>query len=57
MKAPREIKRYIAKARSYRGKPNGVVRWLFECPELGRKLANNKHLNRRSEVKARLRIC
>lgn len=56
MKAPREIRQWIAKARSHQGKPNGVVKWLFECPELGRKLANNKHLNRRTKVKAQLRV-
>lgn len=48
MKASREIKRYAAKARSRRGKPNGVVSWLFDHPELERKMAKNKRLiNRR----------
>ena len=42
MQAPREIKRWIAKARRARGKKNGVVRWLWDHPEMERKMANDK---------------
>lgn len=56
MKAPREIKQWISRARSYRGKPNGVVRWLFENPDIERKLITNKRLNRRTQIKAALRV-
>jgi hypothetical protein len=56
MKAPREIKQWISKARSSRGKPNGVVRWLFEHPDHERKLAKNKHTNRRTKIKQALRV-
>ncbi|MDO8416243.1 MAG: hypothetical protein Q7S87_08545 [Agitococcus sp.] len=30
MKAPQEIKRWVAKRRSQSGKKNGVVTWIFE---------------------------
>lgn len=46
MKAAREIKRWIAKVRSRRGKKNGVVRWLWDAPEMERKDANSKKLKR-----------
>ena len=42
MQAPREIKRWIAKARRARGKKNGVVRWLWDHPEMERKMVNDK---------------
>lgn len=54
MKAPREIKRYAAVARSLRGKHNGVVSWLFDHPELERKLAKNKRLSDRRDVRQAL---
>lgn len=56
MKAPREIKQWISRARSDRGKSNGVVRWLFESPDKERKLATNKRLNRRTQIRAALRV-
>lgn len=54
MKAPQEIKRYVAKARSRRGKSNGVVRWLFDHPELERKMCKNKRLTNRRPVREAL---
>jgi hypothetical protein len=56
MKAPQEIKRWIARARRDRGKSNGVVSWLFDHPTMERKLAKNKHLNKRTQVKQALRV-
>lgn len=44
MKASGEIRRYVNRARSKRGKKNGVVSWLFDHPELERKIANDKRL-------------
>ena len=54
MKAPQEIKRYVAKARSRRGKSNGVVSWLFDHPELERKMVKNKRLVNRRPVRQTL---
>lgn len=42
MKAPKEIKRWIAKQRRRFGKGNGVVPYLFDAPEIERKIATNK---------------
>lgn len=56
MKAPQEIKRWIAVARRAQGKPNGVVSWLFDSPTMERKLAKNKRLNKRTQVKQALRV-
>lgn len=42
MKAPREIKRFVAKMRKLKGKRNGVVRWLFEGRTVQRKLIKNR---------------
>ncbi|MBD8088699.1 hypothetical protein IFT48_01820 [Pseudomonas fluorescens] len=54
MKAPYEIKRYAAVARSRRGKSNGVVSWLFDHPDLERKMAKNKRLVKRRGVREAL---
>lgn len=47
MKAPKEIKRWIAVIRHHSGKKNGVISWLFDNPELERKLRTNKRINKR----------
>ena len=51
MKAPKEIKRWINQRRSREGKPNGVVSWLFDAPDVEVMMAKNKRLNRRTKAK------
>ena len=42
MKLPKELKRYANKARSKIGKKNGVVKWLFDHPDIEKMLGKNK---------------
>lgn len=51
MKAPKEVKRWIAKRRHHDGKKNGVVSWLFDSPTIEVKLSKNKRLLNRSRNK------
>lgn len=42
MKAPKEIRQWINRRRRASGKTNGVIPWLWEHPEMERKMANQK---------------
>lgn len=49
MKAPKEVKQWIAKARSVRGKKNGVVSWLWENPKMFLKMVKSKRFQLRKD--------
>lgn len=42
MKAPKEIREWINRSRSRRGRKNGVVSHLWDAPEMERKLEVSK---------------
>lgn len=50
MKAPKEIRRWVAKRRRSDSKKNGVVSWLFDAPKVEVKLAKNKRLYKRNST-------
>jgi len=50
MKYPKEIKKYISNARSNRGKKNGVVKCLFDYPDIERKIDNSKNNYKRNKL-------
>jgi len=48
VKAPRAVKRWVAIDRKYSGKPNGVIRWLYEAIRPIQHMQNNKRVHKRA---------
>lgn len=53
MRISRSIRRGVNNERSWRGKPNGVVSWLFDCPKAEREIAKAIKQRRRRKAMRR----